>query len=161
MPAVTDILDKIHSRLEGITTDNGYNYTVRKITRAKLTPFKGYDLPAINYWCTTTANERNSYGNDLRQIELFIEMYENTRDNPFIDVVDLLAEDVVTSVVRSVSSPAVSASPNYDLDETIQELVLNGWDYIVGEGQKPFCGALVNFSCLYTTDSFDMSNFSI
>ena len=86
-PAVTTILNEIAARLAGMTVANGYNYTVKKIERAKLEPFNGYDLPAINYWCTSLSNERGVYNDDNRNLELFIEAHSLTRDDPFIDVV--------------------------------------------------------------------------
>jgi len=50
-------------------------------------------------------------------LELFIEAHSLTRDKPFIDIVDLLAADIVTGLNRISTAPKVSDDPNYDLNE--------------------------------------------
>lgn len=161
LPAITAILNEVGNRLANITVLNEYNYDMKKIERARLKPFNGYDLPAISYWSTSIGNERNSYNDDNRAIELYVECHNKTMDEPFIDIANLLAQDVITSLVRTNLAPKVSDLPNYDLNETVQDFVLNGWDFMIGEGQNPFCGILVSFTIKFTTDPFEMSVYSV
>ncbi len=160
-PAITLILDEVQNRLENISIVNEYSYDAMKIERARLEPFNGYDLPAINFWGTTVGNERNAYNDDKRMLELFIEMHTLTRDEPFIDVANRLAADIITAMVRSPLAPKVSDAPNYDLNETVEDLILNGYDYTIGEGEKPFCGILVNFTLQYITSPFEMYTYTL
>ncbi len=155
-PAPTQILDKVELRLANITIANGYHTTVKKIQRARLIPFKGYDLPCINYWCTALENERNVYDDDNRELSLFVEYHDLTRDDPFMDVADKLAADIVVSLNRADANPQVSDDPDYELGETISDLVFNGYDYEIGEGQAPWCGALVRFTIKYRCDPYVM-----
>ena len=156
-PAVNTILTEIGARLSLITTANGYNYTFKKVEEARLEPFVGYDLPAINYWLTNVSNESSIYNNDSRSIELAIEAFSATRDESFTRVVSKLAADVVTALTRKTSSPKISDDPNYNLDETVSDFLFNGYDYEIGEGQKPWCGALLQFTIKYQSDPFEMS----
>jgi len=160
-PATTTILDEIEARLDNITTANGHNYTVKKVERAKLEPFNGYDLPAINYWCTSLSNERTVYNDDNRNLELFIEVHSLTRDEPFIDVVDKLAADVITALNRKTTAAKVSDDPNYELDSTISDLIFKGYDYEIGQGEKPWCGVLIRFTIAYQTGPYDMTTYAV
>ena len=160
-PATTTILDKIEARLKKITTSNEYNYTVKKVERAKLEPFKGYDLPAINYWTTSLSNERSVYNDDNRHLELFIEAHNLTRDEPFVDVVDKMAADIVTVLNRKTTAPKVSDDSNYDLDETVSDLIFKGYDYEIGQGEKPWCGVLIRFTIAYQTDPNNMTTYAV
>lgn len=155
-PAVNTILTEIGARLSLITAANGYNYTFKKIEEARLEPFVGYDLPAINYWLTNVSNERNTYNDDDRSVELAIEAFSATRDETFTRVVSKLAADVVTALTRQTSAPKVSDTPNYDLNETVSDFIFDGYDYEIGEGQKPWCGAMLRFTIKYQTDPFEM-----
>lgn len=159
-PAVTAILDEVEARMGNIATANGYNFTQKQIQRASLTPWRGIDLPAINIWATGTINERNAYGGDEREIALFIEMHELTRDEPFIDIAEKLAADGVTAINRATGAPAVSDDPSYDLGNTVMDVILFGYDYIIGEGGEPFCGVLLKFGVKYLTESMDMTNYN-
>lgn len=158
-PAVTVILAEIGLRLANITTDNGYHYTIKKIEEAKVEPFNGYDLPAVNYWCTNLSNERSVYNDDNRSLELFVEIFALTRDETFTKVVGKLAADVVTGLTRATTAPAIWDVPDYDLNETISDFIFDGYDYLIGQGQEPWCGALVKFTIKYQTNPFEMSTY--
>ena len=160
-PAPTTILTEIGLRLANITTGNGYNFTVKKVARSRLEPFDGYDLPCVNYWSTGFFNARNEYGKDTRTLDVYVEIHSLTRDEPFIDVANRLAMDVVTVLMRTDAAPKVSDTPNYELNETVADLSLDSVDYEVGEGQKPWCGALLKFTIKYTCDSFDMDSYGV
>ncbi len=278
--AVTAILDEVEDRMGNITTANGYNYTLKRIDRAMLKPWRGIDLPAVNIWATNVSNEKDAYGMDRREIQLFIELHTLTRDENFIDVAEKLAADGVTALNRranatsgtsksatgpvedmsaetdvafkisvdadsvetvtcvwtgatsgtlvaaqmqtqiqvlggskagvtvvfragryvitssttgvsssvvvtpgatlsctdelkigvavagalevsgAVAAPTVAATPSYDLGDTIEDVIFQGYDYVIGEGQDPFCGALLKFGLTYLTDPFDMINYA-
>lgn len=159
-PAATLILDEIELRLNNITTTNGYNTTVKSVKRAKLTPFKGHDLPAINFWSTGFENDRTVYDDDNRELALYIEIHDLTRDDPFIDVANKLAADVVTVLNRKDSAPKVSDTADYELTGTVSDFILDGVNYEIGEGQQPFTGALVRFTIRYRCDPFNMTSYS-
>lgn len=158
--AVNTILTEIGARLGNITTANGYNYTFKKIEEARLEPFVGYDLPAANYWLTNVSNERTVYNDDNRNVELVIEAFSMTRDEAFTRVVSKLAADVVTALTRSTSAPAVTDTANYNLNETVSDFIFEGYDYEIGEGQKPWCAAMLRFSIKYQTDPFEMQTYA-
>lgn len=159
-PAVISVMDEIGSRLTNIKESNGYYCTAKKIERARLTPWKGYDLPCINYWCTTLNNERSVYNDDNRTLELFVEIHDVTHDDPFVDVASRLAADVVIALNRTTSSPAITDTPSYDLAETVSEFIFSGYDFVIGEGQAPWCGALVRFTAKWQCDPNEMINYA-
>lgn len=158
--AVNSILDLVDARLKLISTVNGYNTTVKKVDRARMTPWKGYDLPAINYWSTGVSNVRNSYGGDERSISLFVEYHDKTNDDPFVDVAGGLAADVVTALNRAVLAPKVSDVLSLCLGGAVSDVIFDGYDYEIGEGQAPFCGVLVKFTIKYNTSTNNMVSFS-
>ena len=158
--AVTSILTEIETRLNNITTTNGYNYTVNKVELSRLEAFKGYDLPAIRFFPTAVTNERAAYDNDKRTLSISIYFYELTRDEAFTDVADKLAWDVVNALHRKDTHPKISDDPDYCLTGTVSDIVFQGYDYMIGEGQKPFCGTIVNFDIIFFTDVNDMSSYS-
>lgn len=157
--AVNSILDLIEARFELISESNEYNTTVKKIERAKLTPFKSHDLPALNYWPVNVGNERQ-YGTDSRFFKLMVEYHSKTRERPFSDVAGELAADVVTAINRSTSDPKVSDDQSLDLGGLVSDVVFDGYDYEIGEGQAPWCGVLVQFTIKYSTSINDMESFS-
>jgi hypothetical protein len=157
--AVTSILDEVETRLGNITETNGYNVTVKRVDRGKLTPFKSHDLPAINFWPTGISNDRD-YGRDNRSITLYIEIHGKTRDEAFSTVAEKLAADVVTALSRSDKNPKVSDDPSFNLGDTVSDVIFNGYDYEIGEGQKPWCGALLSFTIKFSTSIFNMTTYS-
>jgi len=156
---VTTILDEIENRLGNITTANGYFSSVDGvIDRGKLTPWDGKDLPAINLWSTGFDNGRSEYGDELRQIKVYIEIHDKTRDENFVDVANKLAADVVTAICRSTAAPKVSDDPSHDLGSIVEDILLDAVDMIIGEGQAPFCGALCRFTVTVRASLMDMFN---
>ena len=158
-PAVTSILDLIAARLALITTTNEYNYTITNIERAKLTPFKSEDLPAINYWSTGLENTRKSYTKDERSIPFYIEAHTKTHDEVFTDVASKLAADIITALNRKTTAPKVSDTINPDLDGKVSDILFNGYDHEIGGGQKPWCGVLISFTVKYKTSTFNMTDY--
>ena len=151
-PLNKTFFDRIEARLGNITTTNGYTYSAGKIARAQLTPFKGYDLPAYNIWATNLGNVINKYGSDDRSLQVYIEVHSKTNDEPFIDVGDKLAQDLVTGLNRATTAPLVSDDISPDLGGIVDDLIFAGYDYHVGQGQDPFCAILAKFEVKYTVD---------
>lgn len=157
--ATNSILDLVDARLKLITKTNEYNTTVKKIERAKLTPFKGYDLPAASYWLTGMDSSRE-YGGEERSIKLMIEYHSKTKDKPFVDVAGELAADIVTALNRATTAPKVSDAESIDLGGLVSDLIFDRYDYEIGEGQAPWCGVLVQFIIKYNTGINDMESFN-
>ena len=155
-PTATTILTEIGLRLANITEANGYHNTVKSVDRARLKPFKGYDLPAVNYWSTGMQNERTVYNDDNRTLSVFIEIHDMTRDLPFVDIANLLASDVVRVIARTDAAPKVSDTPDYNLTDTVDDLILRNVSFIIGEGQDPWTGALIEFEVKYRCEPFVM-----
>ena len=149
-------LDVIDARLKLITTTNGYATTVKRVERARLKPFKGYDLPAINYWPVNLSNNTDQYGMDTRESAIFIEMHSKTRDEPFTDICDVLAKDLVTALNRAPAAPKVSDDESIDLGGVVDGFDFQGFEYQIANGQTPFCGILAQFTMKYTTDLNNM-----
>jgi len=139
-PAVTSILDLIAARLAIITTTNGYNYTITNIERAKLTPFKSEDLPAINYWSTGLENSRKSYMKDERSLPLYIEAHTKTHDEVFTDVASKLAADIITALNRKTTAPKVSDTITLTLMEKYQIFFSTGMIMKSGEDKNHGAG---------------------
>lgn len=158
-PAVLTIFDEIEARLKNIKTGNGYWYTPGKIKRASLKAWENHDLPALNFWGTTLGNIRAQYNDDRRQFQLFVEGANLTLDEPFMDVSEKMASDIITGLNRATSAPKVSDDPSYDLGETVTDLEYEGHDYLIGEAQKPWCGVLVRWNFKYHANPFDMFNY--
>lgn len=159
-PANTLILDLVAARLANITTANGYYYTAKKVERARLTPFKGYDLPSINYWPTGLSSEIDEYRVDKRTMNLYIEIHNETRDDPFTTIADRMAADVVTALNRTTAAPKVSDDANINLNGAVESLNYLGHDYEIGQGQAPFCGAIVKIEIVYNTAINNMFTYS-
>lgn len=142
--------DEIETRLGNIKIANGYTADAGKIARAKLTPFKGYDLPAYNVWATELENEVVEYGLDTRSLQVQIEVHSKTNDQPFIDVCDELAQDLVIGLNRATANPKVSDDESPDLGGICDDFIYYGYGYQVGQGQEPFCAILARFIAKYT-----------
>lgn len=158
-PAVSAILDEIEARLKNISIANGYFTTALTVERARLSVFNGYDLPAITYWPTSVSLERQ-YGEEERTLALYIEYHASTLDRPFPDVADELAADVVTALERATTAPKVSDAESIDLGGTVSDLVFEGYEYEIGKGQTPWCGALIQISIKYRAGRSDMFSYS-
>ena len=155
MPATKTIFDEIESRLSNMTTANGYYRDIGKIGRARLEPYTGADLPAVNFWAVNLRSEQAAYGLESRELILYIEIHDITRDRPFIDIADELASDVIRAISRSTLSPRVT-DPKIPIENV--NVVFQGYDYEIGQGQKPFCGALLSFSIQYHANINDLEN---
>lgn len=143
------ILDAVGARLALITVARGYHCDVRKIRRATLKPFVDEDLPAINYWPGADAQVAKGHGWVDRDLSVAIEIYDRTRDRIFTDVAMELAMDVAVSLLRSPSSPLVADEPDLTFGGLVRSAQLVTITPQIGEGQAPWCGALVSYSLSY------------
>jgi hypothetical protein len=147
------ILDEIGSRLASITESNGYSATVLKIERARLKPFKAGDLPFINYWPVQDAITERQYGKESHELSITIELHDRTRDEPFTDIAFDRAADIVTALARATDAPAVSDAKDLSLGGLITQFEFGNTLPIIGEGQTPFCGVIVEVIARYTTET--------
>jgi|LGVE01.1.fsa_nt_gb hypothetical protein len=158
IPINKTFLDEIESRLGNITEDNEYNLPLKKIRRARLKPFKPQDLPAANFWPSTMDNVVDKYGMDGRTISVTVEAHTKTRDHPFTDIADILAADIITALNRATTAPKPDDDPSYDLGGLVEDFVLSGYDYSIGEGQTPWCGVVISFEIRFSTEINKMFN---
>lgn len=154
-PIQTQILDVVELRLANVTTANGYSTTVKKISRARLTPFVSGDLPAINFWGGIDIKLSGGGGFDERQLKLLVEYHAKTRDRTFSEVSAELAADVWLSLWRDPSAPAVSDTTSPKLGDLVSSISLNTITPEIGEGQAPWCGALLEIDILYIQSPHD------
>jgi len=159
-PAATAIIDDIMTRMQNISVANEYANDIKKIERAKLEPLNGYDLPAINVWPMSLTNSRSTMVSDERNLSVMIEAHDYTHDEPFSTVAESLAADIITALNRATSAPKVSDVINKNLNGTVSNCEIDGYDYEIGRGQKPFCGALVRITVKYNANKNDMYNYT-
>jgi len=146
MSAINVILDAIDTRLKRVSTANGSLITLNKVTRARLSPFIDGDLPACNYWVTGDITDLSLHGAENHTLSISIEAYDKTHDRPFIDV----AIDMHASIVAALNTETAGAySPN--IGGIVQKLEATDFTPIIGEGSKPWCGALLNITVNYQT----------
>jgi len=151
MDAQLLILDEIGLRLAGLKILNGYRFDVEKtsILRAKLTPFKFGDLPAVNYWPTTDTLSGKQNGMENRELNITIEGYSVTRDVPFTDLAVTLGNDIITALFRSVASPNVTDQLSTALGGLIEQLSIDSITPMIVEGQQSWVGVLVEITASY------------
>ena len=155
-PLNTTIYNEIEARLANVTTADGYNSEFKRIERGTMKPFKSHDLVAVNFWAASVGSDNEKYTRDRRTIQVFFEVYDKTRDTPFMDICDLLAADLVTGLNRTILAPAVSDVESPELGELVDKFIFNGYDYQIGEGQSPWCGILARFTVDFLTTSNNM-----
>jgi len=156
-PIDTTIINECHNRLSNnITTANGYSCTVAKCEKARLKPFKPFHLPAVNIWCTTSNSSDGQYNLDSRTLSIYVEIHSITRETPFIELAAELAADVVTALSRKTTAPKVSDDSDLNLNDIVDDLNYDGYDYEIGEGQAPWCAALVRLTANYSTEKNNM-----
>jgi hypothetical protein len=146
----TQILDVIGARLANITIANGYSVTVQKLERARIKPFKNGDLPFINYYFIgdELANTLNTQFEE-RSLSCVIEFYDITRDKIFSDVASELMMDVKIAIDRDTAAPLVSDLPSFKLGGLVSKLECSSMSPVIGDGQSPYCGSIINLSTNY------------
>ncbi len=145
------ILDEIHARLLNITETNGYDWEVQENTvqRARLLPFKNGDLPAINYWPVNDVLEEKTYEYDTRELNISVEGYTKTRDEPFTDVAIKLGDDMILSLFRSIDAPLTTDEESPALGGLVEAVLVDSITPMIGEGESPWCGVLVEIRVRY------------
>lgn len=148
-PIQTLILDEVEARLASIKTANGYTRTVTKPKRATMMPFQDTDLPGVNFWPGEDRITGRGAGFVLREMALFVECYDLTRDRPFPDVAFEIARDITIALHRTLAAPAVTDNPEQSFGGLITSLQLTSTTPQIGTGQAPWCGALMTYSVAY------------
>jgi len=150
IPVITQILNEIGARLENISTTNGYFLDIEKIERARLTPLKNSDMPAITFYSGVNELREFKYGIDFKTVTVTIECYTITRDANFNDLTQLLASDLEIAIHRSTSSPAVSDDVSTALGGLVEQLTINSSTPVMGENNKsPYAGAILSIEVNY------------
>jgi len=159
MDAQLTILDEIAARLNNISVANGYRFDIEQsaIERARLTPFVNGDLPAINYWPSLDSLDNKTSGKETRSFDVTIEIYDVTMDEPFTDLAIKHGNDVVTALFRTTDAPTVSDNPSYALGGLVSTVIINSITPMIGEGQSPWFGALLNLTIEYNITTGDFS----
>ena len=153
MTPTLQILDALGARLALITVANGYHNDIRRIRRATLKPFTDDDLPAANYWPGIDAQVDKGHGWVDRELNVTIEFYDRTRDRVFTDVAMELAADVAVALLRAPANPAVSDDPDMTFGGLVRSSQLLTVTPQIGEGQNPWCGALISYNFTYRTSA--------
>lgn len=156
------ILDKISERLNLISTTNEFSFTAKKIKRASLKPFIAGDLPAINYWSGVDGLTGKDNGMETRELPITIEAHDKTRDEPFTDVAYKLAADLITAIFRDTTAPKISDPASLSLGGLVSSVTVNSITPTISEGQKPWCGVVVDLTVTYNmkvSDVFNIINF--
>lgn len=163
MIAQLTILDQMHLRFNNIKLINGYSVDLLKIKRAKLTPFKNGDLPALNYWPGADVLINKQGGVEARRLSVSVEMYGKTRDEPFTDVAFRMGVDIVTALMRDPAFPNVADDESLSLGGLVSGIEAGSITPVIsGEEKTPWCGAVVEVSVFYNTEigkNFNIFNF--
>jgi len=156
IPVQTQILDVVGERLKNITEANGYFTTLQKIERANLEPFKNQDMPAINYHMAddNLVKPINTAQHE-RVISVLIEYYTLTRDRIFTDIANELYADIAIALERDVSAPLVADQVSIRLGKIVARLEFETMTPAIGNGQSPYCGAIVLVRITYWVDRHD------
>ena len=158
-PAETTILNEVDARLNSITEANGYSMTLESVERGKLEPFQPGDIPAANYWPVSHQRADTEYGLDRHTLRLMIDARDTERDTNFPDAAALMIADIVTALNRATGAPAVTDPEDNDFEETVGAVLMADSGYQIGEGQKPWVGALVEVEIIYQSEPGDMFNY--
>ncbi|HCG7104100.1 TPA: hypothetical protein NJ322_005023 [Vibrio parahaemolyticus] len=154
-PAVTQILDLIHDRIINITKKNGYGFDLLVLKRSHLTPFKAGDLPAVNYWPGTDTYVTQASSTEVREVPIVIEAYDRHGDMSLADKAALLERDIHTALWRSPDAPRVIDRPSPRLGGLVESFSIISSQPAIGEGQTPYCGAVIEIIVRYRVDEAD------
>jgi len=156
IPVVTQILDEIELRLGNISVANGYFLDIEKLERARLTPLKNSDMPAITFYSGVNELREFKYGLDFRSVNVVVECYTMTRDSNFNDLSQLLASDLEVALHRDTSAPTVTDDVSTALGGLVEQLIINSATPVMGENNKsPYCGAVLSLQVNYKVKKGD------
>lgn len=162
LPAETKILDELELRLRSITTDNGYSMTIENFERGRLEPFVDGDIPAINYWPVSHPIEAVDYGEEQHTLRVVVDARDilaAKQDGNFPDQAALMIADIITAILRAPAAPKVSDALDCDFSETVTAIRTPFNAYQIGEGQRPWVGAIVEIEIEYKSPVGDMFNY--
>lgn len=149
-PAELQILDAVAERLANINQANGYYTTAASIERARTTPWRSGDVPALNYWTLNSSLQESGGGWRRRVLPLYLDYRATTRDRPFLDVAYELAHDLEVALRRAPGAPAVSDPFDPRLGELVEALEWTDKTPAIGEGTAPVCGAVMEWQITYS-----------
>lgn len=152
--AAKQLLDLLAPRFALMTVANGYTNEFVQIKRATQT-FSDLtdDLPMLNYFHgeTVIANRQHSY--ERRDLSITLEAYTRTLDAPFTDTASLLADELETVMYRTAGQPGPNdEAESMLLDSSyrcVGEIFIDSVIPAVGEGQRPYCGAVISARIRY------------
>jgi len=149
-PAETQILDEVGIRLANITEVDGYFTTAARIDRARMQPYNGGDLPALNYWAGVTELAESGAGWRRRMVTVMVEYQSKTWDRPFADVAHELAADIDIALRRAPAAPAVADTEDTRLGGLVDGMEWQSKTPAIGEGQAPVVGVLMEYVITYS-----------
>lgn len=153
--AVQQILNEVDSRANNITIANGYKTSMAKKEASKLTAFVGGDWPQFSYWIVSKAKEEFAYDIDKNNLSIIVGYFDKTRDRPFSEMASNLEADAVVAMNRATTAPALSDNASPDLGGLVSEFTHEDTEYIIGEGEIPWGGALLAFDVEYFSPKDD------
>lgn len=156
VPVQTQILDLMGARFLNISKVNGYFNDLKKLDRARLTPFKNPEMPGLNYYITgDTLDVPMNTGVNQRVMSVAVEFYTTTRDRPFSDVANELATDAIIALNRDPAAPTVADQDSTRLGKKVVKFETDTFTPAIGEGQTPYCGAVLIFIVTYRVSRQD------
>ncbi len=161
IPAEITIFDEIGARLAGLTAKNGYTIDLATTPKREMPIAEdGKELPELHYYPISHATDQNSYGGDEHTIRLIVKVRARTYSQKFPDVAATIIAEVMTVINRDPAAPSAEGDISNDLGGTVSDLSMFRTGYQIGEGSKPWVGALVEIIVTYQSDHGDMFNFN-
>jgi len=167
-PAEITIYDEIEARAGNINQTGGYHTTVQDIERSRLKPFIEGDWPKFSFWPVRAPQEDTDYGDEQHTMTIILGYFDKTSDEPFADLAARLKADVVTAMHRQTTydaltgqGPNVAHNADYDLGGLVQAFTVISTEFVLNEGQAPYCGVLVECDVKYRSpmgDPFTIDN---
>lgn len=149
VPVATQILAEVGRRLVLATTANGYANTIASVDCARITPFRDFDLPAVNYWADREETVDSGAGWNEYELAILLDARTRTRDRPFVDVAFELSADLWIALWRDPGAPLVVDQPSPRLGGLCTGLALLSSTPAIGEGQAPYCGTIMTLAARY------------
>lgn len=151
--AANQLLDFVLLRLQQMTVANGYTHEFVQIKRATQQPFDLFDdLPAVNYYSSGSIVESRQHSYQHRDLNVVFEAYAKTQDDPFTDVASKLGDELETVLHRTPTSPQPGDANEpfiYNGSTAVGEIYIDDVVYAIGEGQSPYCGAVITARIRY------------
>ena len=152
--AASQILDLLLPRFQQMTVANGYTNEFVQIKRATQV-FSDLldDLPLLNYFHGETTPADRSHNYERRDLQITLEAYTRTLDAPFTDTASMIGDELETVLFRYSGRPKpVDPVENILMDKNyrgVGEIIFDGSVPALGEGQRPYCGAIISVRVRY------------